>query len=142
MQNYTQVWRVFHNNRFSQLCAITSINLLLGENSFFVSHIYTNSFTNLEPSLFDLQSVFCCLGSEEVFLLQVYFGQLLGMCDRLSFRLGLQGYPVYKYVPFGPVKEVLPYLSRRAHENSSMLSHTDKEVALLKNEVKHRILLR
>ncbi len=47
----------------------------------------------------------------------VYFGQLLGMADRLTYPLAAHGYKAYKYVPYGPIKEVIPYLLRRAQEN-------------------------
>ncbi len=47
----------------------------------------------------------------------VYFGQLLGMADRLTYVLASNGYKAYKYVPYGPVREVIPYLLRRAQEN-------------------------
>lgn len=69
----------------------------------------------------------------------VFFGQLLGMADHLTFTLGRNGYNGYKYVPFGPVEEVMPYLIRRAQENSDMLGGVGHEMRLLRSELLRRM---
>jgi len=68
----------------------------------------------------------------------VYFSQLLGMSDNISFNLAKSGYLVAKYVPYGPIKAVLPYLGRRAEENSSVKGQTGRELALIEKELLRR----
>jgi proline dehydrogenase len=71
---------------------------------------------------------------------RVWFGQLYGMSDHISFNLSLEGYNVAKYLPFGPVKDVMPYLIRRAEENTSVAGQTNRELELIKAERKRRRL--
>lgn len=69
---------------------------------------------------------------------RVWLGQLYGMSDHISFNLAHHGYNVAKYIPFGPVKDVMPYLIRRAEENTSVAGQTGRELALLQQERKRR----
>ncbi|WP_298156051.1 proline dehydrogenase family protein [Flavobacterium sp.] len=66
--------------------------------------------------------------------LRIWFGQLYGMSDNISFNLAANGYNVAKYLPFGPVRDVMPYLIRRAEENTSVAGQTSRELSLIKAE--------
>ncbi|KAI9275003.1 FAD-linked oxidoreductase-like protein [Helicostylum pulchrum] len=68
----------------------------------------------------------------------VHFGQLFGMQDQISYTLGKNGYSIYKYLPYGMIDEVIPYLLRRAQENSAVLGGVSKERSLMWQEVKDR----
>jgi proline dehydrogenase len=65
---------------------------------------------------------------------RIWFGQLYGMSDNISYNLAEHGYNVAKYLPFGPVRDVMPYLIRRAEENTSVAGQTSRELNLLKAE--------
>jgi proline dehydrogenase len=69
---------------------------------------------------------------------RIYFAQLLGMSDHISYTMASLGYNVAKYVPYGPIKEVIPYLFRRADENTSVKGQTGRELSLIKQELKRR----
>lgn len=68
----------------------------------------------------------------------VWFSQLLGMSDNISFNLAEAGYNVAKYVPFGPVRAVVPYLLRRAEENTSVAGQSSRELQMVRREVARR----
>ena len=69
---------------------------------------------------------------------RVSFGQLYGMSDHISFNLANEGYNVIKYVPYGPLKSTMPYLIRRAEENTSVKGQSSRELSLLTAELKRR----
>ncbi|MFY8185023.1 MAG: proline dehydrogenase family protein [Bacteroidia bacterium] len=71
---------------------------------------------------------------------RIFFGQLLGMSDNISFNLAANHYNVAKYLPFGPVRDVMPYLIRRAQENTSVAGQTSRELTLIKKEKARRKL--
>jgi len=68
----------------------------------------------------------------------VHFSQLYGMSDNITFNLAKAGCAVSKYLPFGPLKDVIPYLMRRAQENSSVSGQTGRELGLIRKELKRR----
>ncbi|HMK06792.1 MAG TPA: proline dehydrogenase family protein, partial [Flavobacterium sp.] len=65
---------------------------------------------------------------------RIWFGQLYGMSDNISYNLAAHGYNVAKYLPFGPVRDVMPYLIRRAEENTSVAGQTSRELMMIKAE--------
>lgn len=87
-----------------------------------------------------------CLMANEIMMKQglqsnnnhVFFSQLYGMSDNITFNLADAGYHVSKYLPYGPVKDVIPYLMRRAQENTSVAGQTGRELGLIRKEMKRR----
>ncbi|WP_426063821.1 proline dehydrogenase family protein [Flavobacterium sp. DSP2-3-1] len=69
---------------------------------------------------------------------RIWFGQLYGMSDNISYNLAANGFNVAKYLPFGPVKDVMPYLIRRAEENTSVAGQTSRELEMIKAERNRR----
>jgi len=69
---------------------------------------------------------------------RIFFAQLLGMSDNISFKLSNEGYNVAKYMPYGPLEKVMPYLFRRAEENTSVQGQSSRELMLIKKEIKRR----
>lgn len=69
---------------------------------------------------------------------RVWFSQLFGMSDNISFNLAAAGYNVAKYVPYGPVRSVMPYLFRRAEENTSVAGQSSRELTLIQKEIRRR----
>ncbi|HMH22805.1 MAG TPA: proline dehydrogenase family protein [Puia sp.] len=68
----------------------------------------------------------------------IHFSQLYGMSDNITFNLAKAGCPVSKYLPFGPIRDVIPYLMRRAQENSSVSGQTGRELGLIRKELRRR----
>jgi proline dehydrogenase len=68
----------------------------------------------------------------------LHFSQLYGMSDHITFNLARAGFSVSKYLPFGPLGDVIPYLMRRAQENSSVGGQTGRDLALIKKEMQRR----
>jgi len=68
----------------------------------------------------------------------LHFSQLYGMSDNITFNLAKAGCSVSKYLPFGPIRDVIPYLMRRAQENSSVSGQTGRELGLIKKEIQRR----
>jgi proline dehydrogenase len=103
----------------------------------------------------NIDSVAVCIGThneesclEATFLMEkqqlnnnhnrIYFSQLKGMSDHISYNLAAEGYNVSKYVPYGPLRLVMPYLLRRAQENTSVAGQTGRELYLLRKEINRR----
>jgi proline dehydrogenase len=68
----------------------------------------------------------------------IHFSQLYGMSDHITFNMATEGYKVSKYLPFGPLHDVVPYLMRRAQENSSVNGQTNRELLLIRQEIARR----
>ena len=102
---------------------IDDISVFLGTHNERSTHLALNLMNELDLNIDDPR---------------VWFGQLFGMSDHISFNLANAKYNVAKYLPYGPVRDVMPYLIRRAEENTSVAGQTNRELSLIKQEKKRR----
>jgi proline dehydrogenase len=90
----------------------------------------------------EFSSQYCAIKMKKLALAnddqRIWFAQLLGMSDNISYNLSKAGYNVAKYVPYGPIDAVLPYLIRRAEENTSIAGQSSREFLLVQSELKRR----
>ena len=93
--------------------------------------------THNEESIYKIINMINQMGIE-ISSDKIWFGQLFGMSDHITFNLANENYNVIKYLPYGPLKEVMPYLIRRADENTSVKGQTSRELTLIKNEISRR----
>ena len=105
-----------------------------------ISGLYISTIYHLSYHLYISLLLIQCVGIVQA---GVYFGQLLGMSDHLSMTLGKHKYWAYKYVPYGKIEEVIPYLLRRAEENSAFMAGSSslQERRMLWEELKRRLHL-
>src|SRR5210317_180716 len=134
--------RAFKNNYLSPICSskeLTDLNFNKGA-SFILLNLNIFSLfsgTHNEESIYkiiDLMKSHKIDNGNQ----KIWFGQLYGMSDNISFNLANEGFNAIKYLPFGPIKEVIPYLIRRAEENTSVKGQTSRELELIKTELKRR----
>ena len=134
--------RALKNNYKSPICSskdLTDINFNDGA-EFILSNLTLFSFfsgTHNEKSIYKIIDI---MNSKKIDNndSKIWFGQLYGMSDNISFNLAKNGFNVIKYLPFGPIKKVIPYLIRRAEENTSVKGQTSRELELIKAELKRR----
>ena len=134
--------RALKNNYNSPICAskdLTDINFNSGA-EFILSNLKLFSFfsgTHNEKSIYKIIDI---MESKKINNndSKIWFGQLYGMSDNISFNLAKNGFNVIKYLPYGPIKKVIPYLIRRAEENTSVKGQTSRELELIKTELKRR----
>ena len=107
---------------------------ILVENNAFVA---TCAGTHNEKSCQDLINMMEKQGIDKTDT-SIYFAQLLGMSDQISYNLASAGFNIAKFVPYGPVKEVIPYLIRRAEENTSIAGQVSRELSLILQEKNRR----
>ena len=100
-----------------------------------------NLYSGCTNSVCSISSNYVLKNKKKIDFDNVWFSQLLGMSDHITFNLAKMGLQAAKYVPYGPVEAVVPYLIRRAEENTSVAGESGRELELLRSEIHRRKIL-